>query len=692
MSGQTSATPPKGFNVATSSRSSRPLSRPATALTFALVLTFVFVPARAEVASAAEGGGYWMADAAGVVTAFGDAAHHGDLRHTPTSATIVDLAPHPDGNGYWLLSDSGEVFGFGAAIGNVSLTSGVRFHSGGTDANGCHAGSRPYHCHGGGTPAPTVPVTTSPPTTAAPAAPALTCAQVGHRVYVGHDGYHPDLDRDGDGVGCEAWPEYVVSGFEAPERWTALAAHPSGEGFWTFSSHGRVDAFGVARSWGDVAHLDLAGPVVAAAATPSGDGYYLLGSDGGVFTFGDAVFAGSMGAIPLDRPAVGLIPDPDGFGYWFVAADGGVFAFDAPFVGSIPGVLPPGVQLDQPINGMVPYGNGYLMVAFDGGVFNFATDLDFVGSLAGGGAGVAVVAVAAPSSGPVATTTSLAATTTSVPLTTTTPVVSTTASGVTTTFPVIVTTAPAPTTTDAPVSPTTSAADVDSPVLVAVDVDRDTLDVRSGSVTLTVELHVEDASGLASPGLVLSLGSQDTDQSAGFGAATRISGDAHSGRYRWSATVDEQNAAGSWSILLFPMSDVLGNTGDFETLGIVEVIAGAGDVSAPQLESWSISHEVLDVSGGAATIQVSLVATDASGIRPPSPVLVLSSLETTQSVGFGPAELVTGDRRSATYTWSATVTTGSARGSWAVELFPMADEIGNTADGFVTLGEIEVVG
>ncbi|MED5387427.1 MAG: YHYH domain-containing protein [Pseudomonadota bacterium] len=27
------------------------------------------------------------------------------------------------------------------------VSGGALAHSGGTDANGCHAGSKPYHCH-----------------------------------------------------------------------------------------------------------------------------------------------------------------------------------------------------------------------------------------------------------------------------------------------------------------------------------------------------------------------------------------------------------------------------------------------------------------------------------------------------------------------------------------------------------------
>ncbi len=50
----------------------------------------------------------------------------------------------------------------GAALGSVAGA-----HSGGTDENGCHAGSQPYHCHnggGGGSPsAPPSTIDTTPP-------------------------------------------------------------------------------------------------------------------------------------------------------------------------------------------------------------------------------------------------------------------------------------------------------------------------------------------------------------------------------------------------------------------------------------------------------------------------------------------------------------------------------------------------
>ncbi len=172
--------------------------------------------------------------------------------------------------------------------------------------------------------------------------------------------------------------------FTEGERAATLAVTPSGDGYWLITNLGRVFGFGDAVHRGDLAAFDLVGDVISAAATPSGDGYYLVGSDGGIFSFGDAAFAGSipqvLPGVVLAAPIVGLTPDPDGVGYWLVAADGGVFGFDAPFRGSIPGVLGPGANLVAAINGMVPFGNGYLLVAGDGGVFNFS-NLPFLGSL-----------------------------------------------------------------------------------------------------------------------------------------------------------------------------------------------------------------------------------------------------------------------------------------------------------------------
>ncbi|MCB0989779.1 MAG: chitobiase/beta-hexosaminidase C-terminal domain-containing protein [Acidimicrobiales bacterium] len=191
-----------------------------------------------------------------------------------------------------------------------------------------------------------------------------------------------------------------TSGFIPGEKPATMAPMPGGNGYFVFTTVGRVIAFGTAKHHGDLVEMGLAevlvGPIVDSSALPDGSGYYMVGSDGGIFAFGNAEFAGSVPQVvsgPLDSPVNGLVADPDGRGYWLVAGDGGVFAFDAAFVGSLPGVLPPGTQLVSPVNGLVPYGDGYLMVAGDGGIFNFSS-LEFLGSLGGVNIPAPIVGVA----------------------------------------------------------------------------------------------------------------------------------------------------------------------------------------------------------------------------------------------------------------------------------------------------------
>jgi hypothetical protein len=166
----------------------------------------------------------------------------------------------------------------------------------------------------------------------------------------------------------------------AGEAVASISALPDGTGYWVFTDRGRAFAFGSAPRLGDLGHLRLNASIIASVATPTGRGYYLVGADGGVFAFGDAPFLGSMGASRLNEPVVGVAPASSGDGYWLVAADGGVFAFGVPFRGSIPGVLPAGRRLNQPVIGGLAYGDGYVMVAADGGAFVFSS-AQFLGSL-----------------------------------------------------------------------------------------------------------------------------------------------------------------------------------------------------------------------------------------------------------------------------------------------------------------------
>ena len=166
---------------------------------------------------------------------------------------------------------------------------------------------------------------------------------------------------------------------------SAMGAMPTADGYWLFTTLGRVFEYGSAVNYGGLEHLVLNGPVVDASPLPDGTGYFMLGSDGGIFAFGSATYQGSvpevLPGVALNSPVNGLVPSRDG-AYWLVAGDGGVFAFgNAPFAGSIPQVLP-GIPLNEPVVGALASGNAYLMIASDGGVFTFGSSI-FHGSRPG---------------------------------------------------------------------------------------------------------------------------------------------------------------------------------------------------------------------------------------------------------------------------------------------------------------------
>jgi len=171
-----------------------------------------------------------------------------------------------------------------------------------------------------------------------------------------------------------------ASALDLAGRVVAIAATPSGAGYWLATTGGAVVAFGDARLRGSAAGIGLWEPVVGMAPTPSGRGYWLVAADGGVFGYGDAAFRGSAGGIDLWSPVVGMAATPSGRGYWLAAADGGVFTYgDAAFRGSAGDLA-----LVAPVVGLAatPSGRGYWMVAADGGVFTYG-DARFLGSAVG---------------------------------------------------------------------------------------------------------------------------------------------------------------------------------------------------------------------------------------------------------------------------------------------------------------------
>ena len=253
------------------------------------------------------------------------------------STPVIPTPPPPDG--YWMLANDGEVYPFGEAD-DLGDATALGF-----------------------------------PTIGQAVDIAATPSGSGYWIIDDLGGVHAYGDASTFGS--------LVGALAPGERLIAISPTPMGLGYWLFTDIGAVHAFGDAAFFGDVSHLSLDGPIVDAVATLSGRGYYMAANDGGVFALGDAPFHGSVrealgGGLP-DQPIVALVTTLDSSGYWLVGADGGAFAFKAPFVGSIPQILP-GIPLNAPVVGIVAFGGGYLMVATDGGIFNFS-ELPFLGSL-----------------------------------------------------------------------------------------------------------------------------------------------------------------------------------------------------------------------------------------------------------------------------------------------------------------------
>jgi hypothetical protein len=236
-------------------------------------------PEYVGMAATPTGKGYWLADAAGGVHAFGDAVFHGSVAGHRLAQPVVGMASTPSGKGYWLVAADGGIFTFGDAAfdgstGNVRLAQPIE-------------GMSAYDKTGG------------------------------YR-FVAADGGVFDFKAPFYGsLGAVRLAKPVVG----------MAATPTGRGYWLVASDGGIFTFGDAGFDGSLGAVRLAKPVVGMAATPTGRGYWLVAADGGIFTFGDAGFHGSLGSKPLPAPVISLAATPTGKGYWLVTKAGTVYPF-----------------------------------------------------------------------------------------------------------------------------------------------------------------------------------------------------------------------------------------------------------------------------------------------------------------------------------------------------------------------------
>jgi hypothetical protein len=243
------------------------------------------------------GDGYWLANEAGQVRAFGGANHLGNASALAVAEGLVDLAPTPDGQGYWYLTTTGRLEGFGT-LAFVPTTRGPRALAAGEIFT-------------------TLAVT--------PSGMGLWLfTSAGRVVNLGDAGRFPANGQPGQ-------PD-DMSGFVLNGPVIDSSPTPSGNGYYMVASDGGVFTFGDATFVGSMGGQALNQPVQGLVPDPDNKGYWLVASDGGVFAF-SARFLGSLGSTPLNRPIVGMVAH--GNGYLMVGSDGGAFNYSTlPFFGS----------------------------------------------------------------------------------------------------------------------------------------------------------------------------------------------------------------------------------------------------------------------------------------------------------------------------------------------------------------------
>ncbi|WP_221933207.1 hypothetical protein, partial [Tessaracoccus rhinocerotis] len=157
------------------------------------------------------------------------------------------------------------------------------------------------------------------------------------------------------------------------------------------------------------------------------------------------------------------------------------------------------------------------------------------------------------------------------------------------------------------------------------------------------------------PTMILS--SDDTTQTLGFGEMTRISGTAQDGIYQGTVTIPTTAATGDWTVKIYPLEDSLGNDDStfHEHPTKLTITNTPADTEAPVLSEFDFTPTTVDVAGGSQEVVVTARVTDATGAL--APAMILSSDDTTQTLGFGEMTRISGTAQDGIYQGTVTIPT-----------------------------------
>src|SRR5271165_335487 len=218
------------------------------------VVSWSFGVAQGVVGMAAtpDGMGYWLTDANGDVSSYGDAQPYGSMTGTTLNAPISHIVSTSDGKGYWLVAADGGIFAFGDA----------QF----------------FGAMGGRT---------------------LNQPVVGMGLDAATGGYW--LVASDGGIFAFGAPFYGSTGnLRLVQPVNGMTTAPGGKGYWFVAADGGIFAFGGAQFYGSMSGRPLDSAVVGMATDAATGGYWLVSADGGVFGFN------SPSAMPHNQVTVAL--------------------------------------------------------------------------------------------------------------------------------------------------------------------------------------------------------------------------------------------------------------------------------------------------------------------------------------------------------------------------------------------------
>jgi hypothetical protein len=225
--------------------------------------------------------------------------------------------------------------------------------------------------------------------------------------------------------------------------------------------------------------------------------------------------------------------------------------------------------------------------------------------------------------------------------------------------------------------------DVDPPELTDFSFVPTSVDVTEGAAVVDVTISATDA-GVGVGGVNPNFVSPSSGQGTSCVANTPSSGTANDGTWTCQITIPQFSEAGEWHVSGLLLGDFLGNRRVLSEADLIElghntrlqVVSPDQDVVAPELTEFSFTPTSVDVSQGAAVVDVTISATDAGvGVGGVNPNFVSpSSGQGTSCVANTPSS---GTANDGTWTCQITIPQFSEEGEWHVSGLLLGDFLGN---------------